>query len=109
MQYEIIDKQHIKNTIIRFGVKEGDEIIVGQFLTMRDPQAQRELYWALHECMDELGLMDVNVMGEPIPIATDDPKHDEYDIRIRWWRHAQDGDIKYNQSLRQAKQRMNRR
>lgn len=109
MDYQIIEKQHVKNTLIRYGVQNGDEIIVGQFLTMRDPQAQRELYFALHECLDEMGYVDVNVMGEQIPIATDDPHHDEYDFQIRFFRKVQEDDIVYNEPLRQAKQRMYRR
>ena len=109
MDYQIIEKQHVANTLIRYGVENGDEIIVGQFLTMRDPQAQTELYYALHECMDEMGLVDVNLMGEQIPIATDDPKHDEYDFQIRFWRKANGDDIKYNEPLRQAKKLVNRR
>ncbi len=109
MEYEIIDKQHVKNTLIRFGVQDGDEIIVSQYLTMRDPQAQRELLWCLYECMDEWGWMDVNVMGEVMHIHSDDPHKTEYDFGIRFWRKAEESDISYRKPTKRRKNRIDGR
>ena len=105
MEYKLIDKENVTNKLIQFGVVNGDEIIVTHYLTSRDPEAQAELYQCLHECMDEMGLVDVNIMGEWIQIHIDDPKRTEFDFTIRFWRKAEETDIGYKAELRQAKHR----
>lgn len=109
MRYELIDKEQVKRKLIQFDVQNGDELGVTQYLVMRDQQAQTELYAAINESLDEMGLTDVLVMGtwEQVPIGDEDKK--DLDFVIQFLRRADENDIKYNQPLRQAEKRSYRR
>lgn len=112
MRYQIINPVAVKQKLDSYMLQNGDEVIVSMYLTMRDPQFNAELYHCINEYLDEKKLVDVLVMGEQIHIHSDadilsemanQQPYKEYDFSIRWWRRAQDSDIKYNTQLRPAR------
>lgn len=109
MQYQIINPAAVKQQLDSYMIQNGDEIIVSMYLTMRDPLFNAELYHCINEYLDENNLVDVLVMGEQIQIHSDadvmsemanQKTVKEYDFSVRWWRRAQESDIKYNTKLK---------